>query len=61
MEVKLDKVKLRHFRDCIKSNVEQICKIQAFLFDRLMVTTYYIVFDENQTFIHFRMRRIGMC
>ena len=66
MEVKLDKVKLRHFRDCTKSKVVKqyrrwICKIQAFLFDRLMVTTYYIVFDENQTFIHFRMRRIGMC
>ena len=64
MEVKLDKVKLRHFRDCTKSKVVKQyrrCKIQAFLFDRLMATTYYIFFDENQTCIHFRMRRTGMC
>ena len=26
-----------------------------------MVTNYYIFFDENQTCIHFRMRRTGMC
>ena len=48
MEVKFDKVKLRHFRDCIKSKIVNQYRrwTQAFLFDRLMVTTYAILIDE---------------
>ena len=64
MEAKFDKVKLRHFRVCIKSkivNQYRRCKTQAFLFDRLMVTTYHILIDENQTCIHFKIRHTGMC
>ena len=64
MEAKFDKVKLRHFRDCIKSKIvirQKIYKTQAFLFDRLMVTTYHILIDENQICIHFKIRHTGMC